>query len=172
MTYYRIITEDRLNTWVSSNPVDATQCIVELVDRLCKASLENPEKILISKDTEESGADGSIICDSGYKDYIPSGISFWEIGINSDAMRKIREDYEKFESPNKDRILGNDPQDVSLVFVVPRKASGKYSREKQNKWIHEKKSTGNWKGIYIIDTANFAIGSVNIPPCQSGWPKK
>ncbi len=42
MTYYRRITEEKLQSWVDQNSRRAQEIIVELVDRLVRASVSNP----------------------------------------------------------------------------------------------------------------------------------
>ncbi|WP_143702778.1 hypothetical protein [Methanocorpusculum labreanum] len=97
MTYYRIITEEKLQSWVDQNSRRAQEIIVELVDRLVRASVSYPIECRFSKVIMEHGFDGELNVKESPIHYIPEGYSCWEIGTNKDSISKFKSDLQSSE---------------------------------------------------------------------------
>ncbi len=74
-------------------------------------------------------------------EYIPKGLSLWEMGTSKDIRRKAEKDYRK----RKQDPLGYNPSEAVFIFVTPRIWSGK------ERWLKEKKKEGLWKDVRVYD---------------------
>jgi len=73
-------------------------------------------------------------------EYIPEGLSVWEIGTNQDIKRKAEEDYQK----RKQNPLGLNSFEVTFIFITPRIWSSK------DEWITEKRKKEFWKMLEFM----------------------
>jgi len=78
-------------------------------------------------------------------EYIPKGLSVWEIGTNKNYRKKAEEDYQK----RKQNLLGFNPSETTFIFVTTR-----IWREK-DKWIQEKKKEKFWKDVKVYDARDL-----------------
>ncbi len=90
------------------------------------------------------GFDGLVQTESGFRQYVPSGISYWEIGRNEDAQDKATEEYRKRTDATSIADRGN----ASFVFVTPR--SRDWDQPSQSKWIQRRQGDG-WKDVKVLD---------------------
>ncbi len=74
-------------------------------------------------------------------EYLPEGISTWEIGSNENIKKKADADYQK----RKENSLGVNPSETTFVFVTPRIWIGK------EEWCEEKKKESFWKDVRVYD---------------------
>jgi addiction module HigA family antidote len=93
---------------------------------------------------ETKGWDGRV--DAGAATpWIPIGKSGWEFGCNEDPKKKADKDY----AARVTAIPAADRADMHLVFVTPRKWSGKSA------WIKEKQALGDWKSVRAYDASDL-----------------
>ena len=146
------ITENALSYWVLSHNREAQGLIVDLVDRLIKASISPDQiddyRLPCSDSIGQSGLDGVLITRQNYL-YIPSGKSVWEIGTVKDPQGKATGDYKK-------RTDANDLNysEYSFIFVTPfsgQSGSSSWQENDQREWIDEGKKQNIWKDIIVID---------------------
>ncbi len=95
-------------------------------------------------DAERAGWDGIIETGSGTA-WIPSGISGWEFGVNSDIKTKADKDFEK----NVRAIEDTERTKITFVFVTPRRWSGKAV------WVKKMKNKKLWKDIRAYDASDL-----------------
>ena len=78
-------------------------------------------------------------------EYIPKGLSVWEIGTNQDIKKKAEEDYQK----RKQDTLGLNPSEAVYIFVTPRIWAQK------EKWVDEKKKENFWRDVRVYDARDL-----------------
>lgn len=106
------------------------------------------------------GWDGIIEATNG-TEYIPNGLSVWEIGSNKDIKKKADEDYQK----RKENSLGVNPTEATFIFVTPRIWSSK------NKWCEENITEGFWKDVRVYD-AEILEEWIEQAPAVGAWLAK
>lgn len=154
------INATNLENWASMR--DCQGYLPLVVRRLIRATSENISHICFS-------AGDSIIC-SGWDgvlkvlkgtEYIPEGLSVWEIGSSGDVKKKVEKDYKK----RKENSLGVNPKEASLIFVTPRTWSAK------DEWCKEKKAEGFWKDVRVYDARTLEEW-LEQAPVVSAWLAK
>jgi hypothetical protein len=78
-------------------------------------------------------------------EYIPKGLSVWELGTNQDIKEKAEKDYKKRSQDPK----GLNPLETNYVFVTPRVWTQK------DKWIREKKEDNIWRDVRAYDARDL-----------------
>ena len=148
-----IVTENKLDEWVSSNQETAKEVVVNLIYRLVAASCPNPidRRFPLGDSLNQEGADGILNVNERFLPFVPDGHSFWQIGTGTRPQSKISDDYAKLIK----RVSKGTRQEASFVFVTPRsdKSVKKYGWEKvtQDEWIEKHRGDGEWKDRRIID---------------------
>ncbi len=153
MSTARLITEERLDEWVRANYRDAQSVIVELISRLISASCPWPKnkRFPIGGGIGQHGPDGILKVDLSYEPFVPTGVTYWQIGSSLDAHRKATKDYNELtkETPKSVRL------ESTFIFVTP--LSGRrdwectWKKEAQLSWLKEHREENQWKDIRIID---------------------
>ena len=138
---------------------DCQDTLPQLIRKLIRATSNSIKSINFpsGENVLIGGWDG-ILEVSDETEYLPIGISLWEMGTNSDIKKKANSDYEK-RSKNP---LGYIPSESTFVFVTPRIWA------KSEKWVSEKKKEGIWKDIKII-SAKELDEWLEIAPTVSAW---
>lgn len=99
---------------------------------------------------DQPGVDGFLRDENGFPPFVPSGDSYWEIGIGP-AARKATNDYEK---RTRD-IPANVRRNSTLVLVNPRSSVKEWRNARkggaQRSWIEEREKRKEWKAIKLID---------------------
>lgn len=90
---------------------------------------------------QRPGWDGIVETTRG-NEFVPAGLSVWEMGVEKHPQRKAEGDFKK---RTKDP-LGLDRSEVTFIFVTPRKWPGK------EKWCLEKKKLNAWKDVRVYDS--------------------
>lgn len=90
------------------------------------------------------GLDGMIRTESGFRQFVPKGSSYWEIGRGGNAQGKATDDYRKRTATTSQE----DKADATFVFVTPR--SRDWDQPSQAAWIERRKADG-WREIKIVD---------------------
>ena len=138
---------------------DCQDSLPQLIRKLIRATSNSIKSIKFpsGENVLIGGWDG-ILEVSEETEYLPLGVSLWEMGTNSDIKKKAEADYEK-RSKNP---LGYNPGDSTFVFVTPRLWT------KGDKWAEEKKKEGIWKDIRVIDAEKIDEW-LEIAPTVSAW---
>lgn len=96
------------------------------------------------------GWDGVVRCRDNFGcEYLPKGVSCWEMGKNKDVKGKAEDDYKK----RTENSLGIDSSKATFVFVTLRR----WERESKEKWISDKLAEKRWKDIQVIDAEDIEI---------------
>jgi hypothetical protein len=78
-------------------------------------------------------------------EYIPLGLSVWELSTQKNVKVKAEEDYVK----RKENPLGVNPRETTFIFVTPRIWLEK------NEWFSKKKQEGFWKDVKVYDARDL-----------------
>lgn len=78
-------------------------------------------------------------------EYIPKGLSGWELSTVKNVKEKAENDYQK----RKENSLGFNPSETTFIFVTPRVWTEK------DKWVNEKKREGFWKDVRVYDARDL-----------------
>jgi len=133
-----------LERWADT--LDARARLPQLVRKLIFAT----DDTIVKRDfpagegVQRTGWDGMLESAAG-SDFVPLGISRWEMGVDKDPRSKAEGDFEKREK----EPLGVDQSQTSFVFVTPRKWSKKLD------WQQEKQALGIWKDVRVYDSSNL-----------------
>lgn len=143
-----LIDEARLDDWIRGNPRDAPALLVDLVANLVAASCPTAERRFPRSDSMgQHGLDGILVTPIAVAPCVSEGRSVWEMGAGDDPKTKASEDYEKrtAKEPVEERRAS------TFIFVTPLSARRVWSEEKQREWIRERKETGAWRDVRVID---------------------
>ena len=152
-----IINENQLDAWVRGNAREAQELAVNLVYRLVAASCPNPRerRFPLGDSIGQHGPDGILHVDSGYAPFVPDGRSYWEIGsggsTGKDVQNKATSDYNSLTKALEENIRG----DSTFVFVTPRSGVSAWKEQAQAAWLEERRKTGEWKDVQMIDGTNL-----------------
>lgn len=138
---------------------DCQDALPQLIRKLIRATTYSIKNISFpsGENVLLGGWDG-ILEVSEETEYLPIGVSLWEMGTNSDIKKKANSDYEK-RSKNP---LGYVPSESTFVFVTPRLWA------KSEKWVSDRKKEGIWKDIKVI-SAKELDEWLEIAPTVSAW---
>lgn len=130
-------TASQLALWPERNAREAQDQFPELVRRLL---FETPEAGQISIRTGDgvalAGKDGVAIFERQTK-LLPAGEIWFEFGTNKDSKRKATDDYNGRKTEAS--------QDVTFVFVTPRRWQGK------DAWVNERRTERLFKDVFVLD---------------------
>lgn len=128
------ITANKINQWTTT--LECRSKLPLLIRKLIYESLNNISKCKfpsLEQTTSSSGFDG-ILESNEQTQYIPKGISVWEMGCTQDKKGKADEDYKK----RKENPLNTIPEETVYVQISPKI----WQDEKIREWIEEKKQEG------------------------------
>lgn len=95
----------------------------------------------------QPGWDGLVETRSAFRQYVPEGRSFWEIGTNREPQKKATSDFKK----RTESMQADEMQNSTYVFVTPRAAgAGGWPEPAQTKWLKGREKT-DWNRIVILD---------------------
>ena len=83
------------------------------------------------------GPDGIVVNDEK-NEYVPKGVSLWEMGTNQNPIQKANEDYDKRTKNPPKRII---KKETTYIQVTPRHCS----YEALTEWCEEKNQENEWK---------------------------
>lgn len=172
----RRITSTDLTNWAPSR--DCQGHLPLLIRKLIRASNVIITKILIpvGDNVNLPGYDGTLEVIKG-TEYIPEGLSVWEIGSGRDFKAKAERDY----TTRTDNIDIAEAAKASFIFVTP------YVWTDKDTWIKGKEEKKIWKNVSVIDGLNIEdwleqlpiVGAwlakhlqvpfANIQPLESFW---
>jgi hypothetical protein len=126
--------------------IESRTLIPELISKLVKQSVPDVTllRIPFGNAVGLPGNDGLVETVSGFLQWVPKGISYWEIGTGGTPQAKATEEYKK-------RTAEMSPESRSLatfVFVTPR--SQAWDIGSQRAWIEARRAQG-WGGVKILD---------------------
>ncbi len=121
---------------------DAQGELPRLIRRLVIATTPSLTRVDFAADegVQLGGWDG-VVESAGNGQYVPSGLSGWELGTNRDVKRKADGDYEKRVADP----LGLDPADTTFVFLTPRRWPTK------TVWARSKLAEGHFRDVRAYD---------------------
>jgi transcriptional regulator with XRE-family HTH domain len=138
------VTAKHLEDWART--VDARNTLPQLVRRLIRATgeglirVEAPAK----EQTQRPGWD-VLVEASGNAEFVPQGVSGWELSAEGGPTRKAKKDLAKRQK--------NPPQvttrKTTFIFVTPRKY------QKKAEWVEEKTKLKRWKEVRFYDSASL-----------------
>lgn len=133
-----------LETWADT--LDARATLPQLIRKLVRASVRplEPVSFPAHEGGQRPGWDGTVETVEA-SEFVPAGVSGWEMGVDKDPDRKAEEDFQK---RTKDPQTLDRPN-ATFVFVTPRKWPGK------DKWRREKLALGLWKDVRVYDSASL-----------------
>jgi len=94
-------------------------------------------------------------------EYIPMGLSVWEIGTNRNIKNKAEDDYQK----RKKNSSSLNPSEITFIFITPRIWS------KKDKWIKEKNKEKFWKDVRAYDARDLEEW-IEQAPAVGSWLAK
>jgi transcriptional regulator with XRE-family HTH domain len=134
----------RLEDWAGT--LEARSLLPQLVRRLIRATgtglvrVEAPA----GEQTQRPDWDG-LVDASGVTEFVPKGVSAWEMGVEKDPKAKAEEDFAKRQKKSSGLVKRKS----TFVFVTPRKW------QKKGVWVEEKSSLKSWKEIRVYDSASL-----------------
>lgn len=135
----RITTNDLVN-WAATR--DCQQHLPLLIRKLIRASPVKLMRILIPAGDNIilPGYDGTVETDVS-TEYIPEGLSVWEIGAGKDYKTKAEGDYQKRSEEVNAKIASK----TTFVFVTPR------IWQDREDWEKQRAAKKRWKDVKVID---------------------
>jgi hypothetical protein len=147
MEHTQIVTAAELENY--ANTIESEAVVPELVWMLVKESSTDLTtcRIPYGDAVNQPGWDGLVETATGFRQFVPLGKSFWEIGTGGDPQGKATADFKK----RTDNTKPEDRKDATFVFVTPRGAgAGGWNEPAQAKWLEDRKDFG-WARIKILD---------------------
>ncbi|TWH60249.1 hypothetical protein DesLBE_4674 [Desulfitobacterium sp. LBE] len=152
MEHTHIIKSGDLSRYADTR--DSQGVIPELVYLLIRQSVSDMIECRIpyGDAVNQPGLDGLVNCKNGYLQFIPDGISCWEIGTGGNPQDKATDDFRK----RTKKVSDSERAASSFVFVTPRSAGANgWEEPEQTAWIKRRQNRG-WKQIRIIDGVKLA----------------
>lgn len=107
----------------------------------------------------QPGADGRVVSENGFFEFVPQGKSLWEIGTGDKPQTKATKEYTKWMK----QTTPEERAEIVFVFVTPRSSErGGWNEPKQNTWLN-KRLTHGWRGIRILDGVKLADWLRDVP---------
>jgi transcriptional regulator with XRE-family HTH domain len=138
------VTARHLEDWAGT--LEARSLLPQLIRRLIRAigtglvRVEAPA----GEQTQRPGWD-VLVDASGDAEFVPKGVSAWEIGVEKDPKAKAEEDFAKRQKKSPGLVKRKS----TFVFVTPRKW------QKKGVWVEEKTKLKSWKEIRVYDSASL-----------------
>ena len=107
-------------------------------------------------DAERKGWDGFVEARQA-RPWVPEGTSGWEFGCSGDVKRKADGDFGK---RTRD-FSSEERENITFVFVTPRRWSGK------NDWEKERRAEGQWKDVRVFDSSDLEQWMEQSIPAQA-----
>lgn len=151
MEHTQIVTANELDSFADTR--DSQAVIPELVWKLVnEAPGLTTCRIPYGDAINQPGWDGLVETSHGFRQFVPQGRSFWEIGTKADPQRQATENF----ANRTDGMSEDERKDAIFVFLTPRSSgSGGWNQPAQSNWKDDRKIYG-WKGIKIIDGVQLA----------------
>ena len=133
-----------LENWASRR--DSQDCLPLVIRRLIRATVNRINSISFpaGESIVYPGWDGRLESKEE-TEYIPKGLSLWELSTRKDIKTKAEEDYKK----RKKTPLVQNPSEATYIFVTPTAWSNK------DKWVEEKKKEKFWRDVRVYDARDL-----------------
>jgi len=152
MEHTQIVNSRELEKY--SDTRESQAVIPELVYKLVNESCHDLTtcRIPYGDNVNQPGLDGVVETKNGFRQFVPKGKSFWEIGTSKDPQTKAINDFKK----RTEQISKEEQQTSSYIFVTPRAAgSGGWDEPAQRKWLEQRKGF-DWRNTKILDGIQIA----------------
>lgn len=133
-----------LKNWASRR--DSQEFLPLLIRRLIRATVNKINSISFpaGESIVFSGWDGRLESKEE-TEYIPKGLSLWELSAEKDIKTKAEKDYKK----RKKNPLVPNPSEATYIFVTASVWRNK------DKWMEEKKKEKFWKDVRVYDARDL-----------------
>ena len=168
MDHTHIVNDSDLEKYADTRASEGV--IPELVYLLVKQSVSQISvcRIPYGDAVNQPGWDGLVETQDDFLEFVPKGVSYWEIGTPADPQTKATEEFRK----RTKRISESNRNGSSFIFVTPRsRGSGGWNEPKQTAWLNRRKNRG-WKDIRIIDGVKLADWLREFPALGRWMAKK
>lgn len=158
------ITANKIGEW--ANTLDCRAKLPLLIRKLIYESIDDLSKCKfpsLEQTTSSAGFDG-ILESNEETQYIPKGVSVWEMGCNKDKKGKADEDYNK----RKIDPLNTTPKETVYIQVSPRV----WKDEKIKEWCDEKNQDKFWKNIILLDAKDLEEWINNTPNVEQWFAEE
>ncbi len=151
-----LINENQLDDWVAKNNREAQSLVVRLVSELVTVSCPLATHRNFPLHINQEGADGELETEVGFRNFIPEGRSYWEIGTGSKAGVKATADYKDLT----ERIPPEIRASSNFIFVTPRSGASDWPNSWRDEgmaiWIEKRKKRKEWYDVRVINGAILA----------------
>ena len=168
MDHTHIVNDSDLEKYADTRASEGV--IPELVYLLVKQSVSQISvcRIPYGDAVNQPGWDGLVETQDDFLEFVPKGVSYWEIGTPADPQTKATKEFRK----RTKRISESNRNGSSFIFVTPRsRGSGGWNEPKQTAWLNRRKNRG-WKDIRIIDGVKLADWLREFPALGRWMAKK
>ncbi len=160
------ITANKIDGW--ANTADCRVKLPLLIRKLIHENIKDLSKCKfpsLEQTTSSSGFDG-ILESNEETQYVPKGVSVWEMGCNKDKSkkRKANEDYKK----RKEDPLNTAPKETVYIQVSPRV----WKDEKIKEWCDEKNQDNFWKDVILLDAKDLEEWINNTPSVEQWFAEE
>lgn len=141
-----------LQRWAARDVGEASRVFPQLVSDLISALPIRLEvrNVPTGAQITLQGFDGDVrrSDDDLFTEYVPSGHSVWELGVDDNYRGKAQEDFDK----RADEETLFDKKSVTFVFATPRIWEKRSKKEWQKeRWAEEKRKESVWKDVRVVD---------------------
>ncbi len=138
------VTARHLEDWAGT--LEARSLLPQLVRRLIRATATGLVRVEFpdGEQIQRPGWDG-LVDASDDAEFVPKGVSAWEIGVEKDPKKKAEKDF----ANRQEESLGLVKRKSTFVFVTPRKWQNK------GLWVEKKTELKSWKEIRVYDSASL-----------------
>lgn len=140
----RLITRDDIERWGMT--YEAKGGFPILIARLVLATTPTSTRVRFPSGSAVflSGWDGIVECEEE-TNYVPKGISRFELGTEKNYGNKIDGDYKKRTADP----LGCDPKKTTLILITP------YTWNDKEDWVNKRNSEGFWNEVRVYDAIDM-----------------
>ncbi len=138
---------------------EARTTLPRLIRRLIRSTVPTLTVLNFPADeqVQRPGFDGHVETTQG-NEFVPSGASSWEMGVDKDPKGKADKDFQK----RTENVSVEEQCRSTFVFVTPR------VWQKKDEWAEEMRSKSEWQDIIVHD-ANDLEHWLEIAPAVDVW---
>ena len=158
------ITANKIDEW--ANTLDCRAKLPLLIRKLIYENINDLSKCKfpsLEQTTSSSGFDG-ILESNEETQYVPKGVSVWEMGCAKDKKGKADYDYDK----RKEDSLNMNSNETVYIQVSPRI----WKDEKIKEWCDEKNQDDFWKNVILLDAKDLEEWINNTPPVEQWFAEE
>ena len=138
------VTASRLEDWAKTQ--DARNTLPQLVRRLIRATGEGIIRLEAPAEEQTQRPGWDVLVEaSGNSEFVPQGVSGWELSTERDPKAKANKDLAKRQKNS----LGLTKRRGTFILVTPRKY------QEKGKWVEEKTKLKIWKELRFYDSATL-----------------